>query len=363
MLVNRRLNPGSQKDTRHFELDLTDWGLSYEVGDSMAIYPTNDPGLVDEILKAIGATGDEMVPGGSKGEPLRPLREALSRDYRITQVTPKFLKAIAQRASGAPLLKELLHPERKADLDSYLWGLEMIDFLLEHRSVHFTPEEFVGLLAKLQPRLYSIASSLKAFPDQVHFIVDVVRYESHGRLRKGVCSSFIADRAEHCPVPVFPTSSKFRMPDDPETPMIMVGPGTGIAPFRAFLQERRALGARGKSWLFFGSQRERCDYFYKEDFDQLKSEGYLTRIDCAFSRDQEHKIYVQHRMRESSAEVWKWLDAGAHFFVCGDAKRMAKDVDAALRQIVEKEGGMEAEKANEYIEKMKMEKRYKRDVY
>jgi sulfite reductase (NADPH) flavoprotein alpha-component len=172
----------------------------------------------------------------------------------------------------------------------------------------------------------------------------------------------MAERAEGG-MPVFPTSSKFRMPEDNDVPMIMVGPGTGIAPFRAFLQERKALGARGKSWLFFGSQRERCDYFYKEEWDALKKEGYLERLDCAFSRDQEHKIYVQHRMHESSAELWKWLEEGAHFFVCGDAKRMAKDVDAALRQIVEKEGGMDGEKANEYIERMKTEKRYKRDVY
>ena len=361
LVVNRRLNPDSEKDTRHLEVDLAGWGLSYTVGDSMAIYPSNDPELVEEIIKAIGAKGDEIVPG-SKGTPL-PLREALLRDYRITQVTPKFLKAIAQRASGAPLLNDLLHPDRKADLDSYLFGLEVIDFLLEHRSVRFTPEEFIGLLAKLQPRLYSIASSLKAFPDQVHFTVDIVRYESHGRERQGVCSSFLAERANDSPVPVFPTTSKFRMPEDGNTPMIMVGPGTGIAPFRAFLQERKAVGARGKSWLFFGSQREKCDYFYQDEFAALKTEGYLTRIDCAFSRDQQHKVYVQHRMRENSAEIWKWLEEGAHFFVCGDAKRMAKDVDAVLRQIVEKEGGMDGEKANEYIEKMKTEKRYKRDVY
>ncbi len=361
MLVNRRLNPGSEKDTRHMEVDLSGSGLSYTVGDSMAVYPSNDPALVDEIIHALSASGDEMV-AGNKGS-LLPLREALLRDYRITQVTPKFLKAIAQKASGAPLLNELMHPERKADLDNYLWGLEMIDFLLEHRSVHFTPEEFVALLAKLQPRLYSIASSLKAFPDQVHFTVDVVRYESHGRKRAGVCSSFMAERANDSPMPVFPTTSKFRMPDDGNTPMIMVGPGTGIAPFRAFLQERKATGARGKSWLFFGSQKERCDYFYREEFDALRSEGYLARIDCAFSRDQQNKIYVQHRMQENSAELWKWLEEGAHFFVCGDAKRMAKDVDAALRQIVEKEGGKTGEEANEYIEKMKTEKRYKRDVY
>jgi sulfite reductase (NADPH) flavoprotein alpha-component len=238
----------------------------------------------------------------------------------------------------------------------------VIDFLLEHRSIHFTPEEFVGLLTKLQPRLYSIASSLKAFPESVHFTLDVVRYESHGRQRKGVCSTFMAERADDG-MPVYPTSSKFRMPEDNDLPMIMVGPGTGIAPFRAFLQERKALGARGKSWLFFGSQQEKCDYFYKDEFDELRKDGYLARIDCAFSRDQEHKIYVQHRMHENSAEFWKWLEEGAHFFVCGDAKRMAKDVDAALRQIVEKEGGLDGEKANEYIERMKTEKRYKRDVY
>ena len=228
----------------------------------------------------------------------------------------------------------------------------------------FTPEEFVGLLSKLQPRLYSIASSLKAFPDRVHFIIDVVRYESHGRQRNGVCSTFIAERAENVPVPIYPTTSKFRMPEDPNTPMIMIGPGTGIAPFRAFLQERRATSQKGKSWLFFGAQTEKCDYFYKDDFDQLKKDGYLTRIDCAFSRDQEHKVYVQHRMLENAAELWQWIDGeGAHFFVCGDAKRMAKDVDAALRKIIEQQGGKTPDAAGEYMEKLKADKRYKRDVY
>lgn len=361
MLVNRRLNPESEKDTRHFELDLTGWGLNYEVGDSMAIYPTNDEALVDEILKALHAAGDEMVPGTKT--PQLAFRDALLREYSITHVTPKLLKAIAERATTAPLLKELLEPDRKADLMSYLWGMEVIDFLYQHRSINFTPSEFVGVLSKLQPRLYSIASSLKAFPDQVHFIIDVVRYESNGRLRKGVCSTFMAERADHAPVPVYPSSSKFRMPEDPETPIIMVGPGTGVAPFRAFLQERRAVGARGKSWLFFGSQRESCDYFYKSDFDELQSQGYLNRLNCAFSRDQAHKIYVQDRMSENSAELWKWLEEGAHFFVCGDAKRMAKDVDAMLHQIVVREGGKTPEQASEYVEQLKKDKRYKRDVY
>ena len=361
LFVNRRLNPGSQKDTRHLEVDLTGWGQTFEVGDSMAVYPSNDPELVDEILAALGATGDEMVPR-PKGEPL-PFREALFREYLITQPTPKLLKAIAQRASSAPLLSELLDPARKQDLDTYLYGLEVIDFLVEHPSVKFTPEEFIPLLSKLQPRLYSIASSPKAFPHTVHFTLDVVRYESHGRLRNGVCSTFMAERAEHS-FPVFPTTSKFRMPENPDTPMIMVGPGTGIAPVRAFLQERRAIGARGKSWLFFGSQHAKYDYFYKDEFAQLIRDGFLTRIDCAFSRDQDRKIYVQHRMEENAAELWRWIEGeGAHFFVCGDAKRMAKDVDAALKKIVQTQGGKTPEQANEYIEQLKRDKRYKRDVY
>ncbi|MEP6936823.1 MAG: sulfite reductase subunit alpha [Chthoniobacterales bacterium] len=362
LVVNRRLTgDGSEKDTRHLEVDLAGSGLNYEVGDSMAVYPSNDAALVDEILHALCANGNEIVPG-NKGREV-PLREALLWDYSITQPTPKLLKAIAERASGAPLLKDLLHPERKQDLQSYLWGMETIDFLLEHRSVHFTAHEFVALLAKLQPRLYSVSSSLKAHPDSVHLTVDVVQYESHGRKRKGVCSNFLAERAETDRVPVFPTTSKFRLPEDGNIPIIMVGPGTGIAPFRAFLQERKVIGARGKTWLFFGSQREKTDYFYQTEFEQLQRESFLTRIDCAFSRDQQHKVYVQHRMSENAAEFWRWLEEGAHFFVCGDAKRMAKDVDAALSKIVQQEGGMDPEAASEYVEKLKSDKRYKRDVY
>jgi sulfite reductase (NADPH) flavoprotein alpha-component len=191
-----------------------------------------------------------------------------------------------------------------------------------------------------------------------------VQYESRGRLRKGVASTFLAERVDNMPVPVYPSSAKhFHLPENPDLPIIMVGPGTGIAPFRAYLQERQALGAKGKNWLFFGSRREKCDYSYKEDFDQFKRDGILTRLDCAWSRDQAHKVYVQHRMMENAAEIWRWLEDGAHFFVCGDARRMAKDVDASLRQIVQREGGKDAHQANEYIEKLKTEKRYKRDVY
>ena len=363
LTVNRRLSgKESVKDTRHFELDLTGWGLSFEVGDSVAIYPTNDPALVDEIIRAISAKGDEPVP---VAKTTKPLREALLRDYSIKPTTPKFLKAIAERASAAPLLRELLAPGRKQDLDTYLWGMEVIDFLIEHPSAKFKPAEFVGLLTKLQPRLYSVASSLRAFPDQVHFIIDIVTYESHGRLRKGVATSFLAERAQNVPVPVFPSSAKhFHLPEDPNTPIIMVGPGTGIAPFRAFLQERQAIGAKGDNWLFFGAQHKKCDYAYGDEFEKWKKDGFLTRLDCAWSRDQAYKIYVQHKMLESAAEIWNWIDSkGAQFFVCGDAYVMAKDVDATLRKIVQEHGGKTVEQANEYVEKLKSDKRYKRDVY
>jgi sulfite reductase (NADPH) flavoprotein alpha-component len=363
LVVNRRLSgPESAKDTRHFEIDLTGWGLSFEVGDSVAVYPSNDPDLVEEIIRALGVKGDEPV---SAAKTQKPFREALLRDYSITQPTPKFLKAITERANSSTLLNDLLEPERKEDLDRYLWGMEVIDFLNEHPSAKFRPEEFVGLLTKLQPRLYSVASSLRVYPERVHLIVDVVRYESHGRVRKGVCSSFLAERTDNVPVPVYPSSAKhFHLPENPDIPIIMIGPGTGIAPFRAYLQERQALGAKGKNWLFFGAQREKCDYAYKEDFDRFKRDGILTRLDCAWSRDQAHKIYVQHRILENAAEIWKWIDAeGAQFFVCGDARRMAKDVDAALRRIVQEQGDKSVSEANGYVEKLKSDKRYKRDVY
>ena len=363
LTVNRRLSTEeSEKDTRHFEIDLTNWGLSFEPGDSVAVYPTNDAALVDEIIRALGAKGDEPVMAAKTQ---KPLREALLRDFSITQPTPKYLKAIAERAASAPMLTELLHPNRKGDLENYLWGSEVIDFLLDHPSAKFKPEEFVTLLNKLQPRLYSVASSLRAFPEQVHFIVDVIRYESHGRVRKGVATGFLAERAQNVPVPVYPSSAKhFHMPDDPNVPLIMIGPGTGVAPFRAFLQDRQVTGAKGKTWLFFGAQREKCDYAYKDDWEKFTKDGLLTRLDCAWSRDQAHKIYVQNKMLDNAAEIWKWIDGeGAQFFVCGDAKRMAKDVDAALRKIVQEQGGKSIEEANSYVEQLKTDKRYKRDVY
>lgn len=363
--VNQKLTlQGSGKDTRHYELSLEGSGLDYVVGDSMGVYCMNDPALVDEILERLGFTGDEMVTSPAKRDV--PVRQALLEDSIITQPDRKFLKAVVERADAAPLLSELLTPERKDDLNEYLWGMEVVDFLLEHPSMRFEPQEFVATLRKLLPRLYSIASSLKAYPEQVHFTIATVQYTSHGRLRKGVCSNWLAERVgPNDPVPVFIHTAKgFRLPDDPATPVVMVGPGTGIAPFRAFLQERKAIGATGKNWLFFGEQHEKSDFFYRNEFEGYMKDGILTRLDTAFSRDQEHKIYVQHRMLENARELWEWIDAkGADFFVCGDATRMAKDVDNALHQIIREQGGKSPEEAAAYVEAMKKDHRYKRDVY
>jgi sulfite reductase (NADPH) flavoprotein alpha-component len=363
LLVNQKLTlEGSEKETRHYEFSLEGSGLQYEVGDSMGIFPQNNPGQVEELLEALHFSGDESVTT-KEGETFT-LREGLLKRFHIKDPSKQFLEAVVQR-SAAQELQELMQPDRKADLDRYLWGLEIIDFVLDHPSLRFTVEEFVATLRKLQPRLYSIASSLKAYPEQVHFIIATVRYESHGRQREGVASTYLADRLKsEDRLPMFVHVAKgFRLPEDPSTAIIMVGPGTGIAPFRAYLQERQAIGASGKNWLIFGEQRAKCDFFYQDEFLAARKTGALTRLDTAFSRDQDHKIYVQHRLLENSKDVFAWLEGGAHFFVCGDAARMAKDVDVALHQIVEKEGGKTPEQAAEYIENLRQQKRYKRDVY
>jgi Sulfite reductase, alpha subunit (flavoprotein) len=362
LLVNSRISgPESEKETCHFEISIAGSGFRYEPGDSMAVYASNDPELVEEIIHALGAKGDEIVPAGKTET--APLRQTLLRNYSITTPTPKFLKAIVERAPASTVLSYLLEPSRKHDLYQYLWGMEVIDFLVDHPSARFTPSEFVGLLSKLQPRLYSIASSLRMYPQEVHLMVDVIRYESHGRIRKGVASTFLADRAS-AGVPMFPAVAKhFHLPEDPDTAVIMVGPGTGLAPFRAFVQDRQVTGARGRNWLFFGSQRQACDFSYREDLESFKEGGMLARLDTAFSRDQGQKVYVQHRMLENAREIWRWLEEGAHFYVCGDASRMAKDVDAALHRIVREQGGKSVEETSAYVEKLKTDKRYKRDVY
>lgn len=364
LTVNRKLTAeASQKETRHFEISLANSGLNYEVGDSLGIFATNCPELVEDIIKALHLTGDEEVVNPDQLKV--SLRNALLKDYVITTPSKQLLEAIVNKAEAAPLLSELTKPDRKKDLEEYLFGLEVIDFLLEHPSIHFTADEFIALLRKLQPRLYSISSSLNAYPEQVHLTIAAVRYESHGRQRKGVASTFLSDHVTgDVPVPVFVHTAKgFRLPEDKSLPVIMVGPGTGVAPFRAMVQEREATGATGKNWLFFGEQRASSDFFYKEEWEAAMAKGVLTKLTTAFSRDQEQKIYVQHRMRENAAEIWQWLEEGAHFFVCGDGARMAKDVDFALNEIVAKEGGKTPEEAALYMEQFKIDKRYKRDVY
>jgi sulfite reductase (NADPH) flavoprotein alpha-component len=364
MLVNQKLNAqGSEKETWHYEFSLAGSGLQYEVGDSMGIFPHNNPLLVQELLDALHFSGDEQVTN-KEGETFS-IREGLLKHYHITQPSKQFLEAIIERSRNADELRELMHPDRKKELDAYLWGREIIDFLLDEPDIRFTPEEFAGKLRKLQPRLYSIASSLKVFPEQVHLMVAVVRYESRGRKREGVATTYLADRIDpEMPLPMFVHVAKgFRLPENPDRSIIMVGPGTGIAPFRAYLQERRATGATGKNWLFFGEQRSKCDYFYRQEFEAFEKQGVLTKFHTAFSRDQPYKIYVQHRLLENAREVYAWLQEGAYFYVCGDEARMAKDVDTALHQIIEKEGGMSPEAAAAYVETMRKEKRYKRDVY
>jgi sulfite reductase (NADPH) flavoprotein alpha-component len=364
LAVNRKLTgEASQKETRHFELSLAGSGLQYEVGDSLGVFPSNNPALVDLVLHELGFTGDEVVPSADAVQ--MPLREALTKSYILSEPSKQLLQAVAAKDSSAAFLEKLLLPEEKTALENFLWGRDVLDVLQQFPAAKFSPEEFAKVLRKLQPRLYSIASSQKAVGESVHLTIAVVRYgvDHSPRAREGVCSTYLTDRSGGS-APVFVHTAKhFRMPENSDTPMIMVGPGTGVAPFRAFLQERKATGAKGKNWLFFGDQRAVTDFLYREELEAAQADGSLHILSTAFSRDQEHKIYVQHRMHEHGAELFDWLENGAYFYVCGDAKRMAKDVDAALHEIVEKRGGKSSEQAKEYVEALKKEKRYRKDVY
>jgi sulfite reductase (NADPH) flavoprotein alpha-component len=352
--------PGSGKEVRHYELSLSGSGMEYSVGDALGVVPVNCPELVADLIAALRCTGNEPVKVGDQE---LCLSEALTRHFDISKPSQELVAAVAARSSEGPLAA-LLAPERAAELKQWLWGRGVID-LLSHLPEPFKPEEFVSLLRKLAPRLYSISSSPKAHPDEVHLTVSAVRYESHGKGRKGVASTFLADRvgdADFVKVFVQP-SHGFRPPERGGTPIIMVGPGTGIAPFRAFLEERQAVGATGKNWLFFGDQKRDTDFLYQQQLETWVKDGHLNRLDLAFSRDQAEKCYVQHRMLENAAELWSWLEEGAHFYVCGDASRMAKDVDAALHKAIETAGGKSPEEAKAYVAGLKSDKRYQRDVY
>lgn len=367
---NRLLNrPGSAKDTRHYVVDIAGSGMTYKAGDALGVFPTNRPELVDEIIARLHAKGDEPVsPAMLKLAAPIPLREALFSRLALAGPTKKILETLAARTPD-PTEKEkiadLLAPEAKEQLTAYLAEREYVDVLADFPHARLTPQEFVDHLRKLMPRLYSIASTGAVFPEEVHLTVATVRYQTNGRQRHGVCSTFLADRAalNETPVPVFVSHSHFSPPADGAKDIIMVGPGTGVAPFRAFMQERVATGATGRNWLFFGDQRRATDFLYEEEWLAWQQQGKLARLDLAFSRDQAEKIYVQDRMRQNGAELWAWLQGGAHFYVCGDAKRMAKDVDAALHEIIAQHGGMDAAAAVEYVKQLKKDHRYMRDVY
>lgn len=357
VLLNK---PGSGKEVRHYEIALNGSGLTYEAGDALGVVPVNCHELVDDVLEALKAKPDESVRFGDN---IVSLREALTHHFDVNKPSQELLAVVAKAAPQSELAA-LLAPEKREDLKKWLWGRQVID-LLELLPAPMPVGEFIPMLKRLAPRLYSISSSPKAHPDEVHLTVGAVRYESHGRERKGVASTFLADRvgdAEFVKVFVQP-SHGFKPPANGDTPMIMVGPGTGIAPFRAFLEERLVTGAKGKNWLFFGDQKKDTDFLYDELLTGWQASGFLTRLDLAFSRDQEKKLYVQDRMLENAAELWLWLEAGGHFYVCGDASRMAKDVDAALHKIVETAGGKSADEARAYVAKLKSDKRYQRDVY
>lgn len=362
VIANVNLNgTGSAKETVHLELSLEGSGLNYEVGDALAVIPENAEDTVSAFLTASGLSGSDKVEVKNVGDVT--LEEALKSHLDITALSRKVVTAY-QEMTGSPVLADLLSEDRKEEFKNFLWGREIVD-LFEIEPFKGSAQELVSILRKLPPRLYSIASSIKAHPDEVHLTVAAVRYNAYGKERKGVASTYIADDlpvGEKVKVYVH-QNKNFRLPADPSTPIIMVGPGTGIAPFRAFIEERAETGAGGESWLFFGDQRYSYDFLYQLEWQDHLKNGDLSKLDVAFSRDQPHKVYVQHKMLEKGAELWEWLEKGASFYVCGDAERMAGDVHDALLKIAQEHGGKSADEAAEYLSQLKKEKRYQRDVY
>jgi sulfite reductase (NADPH) flavoprotein alpha-component len=367
---NRMLTqPGSAKETRHFVVSLAGSGLHYKAGDSLGVFPSNRAEEVAEIIQRLGVTGDELVaPQALKLPAPMPLRDVLTHKVALAGPPRRIIETLAAKAT-APAeqakLTALLSPESKEALVAFLDDREFVDLLAEFPSAKLTPQEFVDHQRRLMPRLYSIASSSRVHPQEIHLTVAVVRYQTNGRARAGVCSTFLADRAlvGSTPTPVFVSNSHFGPPEDGAKDCIMIGPGTGIAPFRAFLQDRVATGATGRNWLFFGDQKRATDFLYENEWQNYLAKGQLARLDTAFSRDQSAKIYVQDRMRENAAALWQWLQGGASFFVCGDAKRMAKDVDLALHEIIAAQGNLTPAAAADYVKQLKKDKRYQRDVY
>jgi len=360
LAIKKLTREGSNKDVRFVALDLTGSGIEYDVGDALGVYPDNCTQLVDRCIDLLGMTGNEPVAVAPNK--LVTLRQALRSWRTITQADEDLANLLAENATDEKDVKAL---RELAEDDDRVERFDLFDLLQMHRSVKIRPADLVDTLPPLQPRLYSISSSQAALPNEVHLTVAVVRYELDGRPRRGVTSTFFAERVHLGDTAriFIQKSHAFGPPEDGDTPTIMVGPGTGIAPFRAFCQQRQHDGAKGKNWLLFGDQRQATDFLYEHELTQWVDDGLITRLDTAFSRDQDEKIYVQHRMLEHGGEIWQWLEDGAHFYVCGDASRMAKDVDAALKQIIAEHGGKSADEAEAYVSELTESGRYQRDVY
>jgi sulfite reductase (NADPH) flavoprotein alpha-component len=363
LLERRKLTAeASTKATLHLAFSTEGGQLKYEAGDAFGVIPTNDPNLVAEILQQLRFNGNEQVSAANSGS--TTLHDALLHGVQITRLSRKFIQEYAKRGNCQSLLA-LLTTEKQSDLEKYVAERGLVDLLAEFPGVLDDPADLVRMLPRLTPRLYSISSSPAAHKEQIHATVAVVRYFSNHRERGGVCSTLLADRtspSDRLPIYIQP-NKKFRLPSDPDSPMIMIGPGTGVAPFRGFLHERRALGHKGRNWLFFGERSASSDFLYREELEGMLIDGHLTRLDTAFSRDQARKIYVQDRMMEHSRIFWQWINDGSSIYVCGDASRMAKDVHAAILKIAAQEGRMSIEAAEDYVAQLKDQHRYHRDVY
>ena len=364
VLKNVNLNgANSHKETRHLELSLKGSSLSYVPGDALGIFPKNDPGLVTSLLEEMKWDEETLVTINKEGDTL-PLKDALTTYFEITLLSKKILQQAVEFTENEELRKLLLN-ENANQLKECIDGRDLLDMLRDFGPWNASAQEMVSLLRKMTPRLYSIASSIAVNPEEVHLTIGAVRYTAHGRERKGVCSVLVAERLkEGDTLPVFIQPNKhFHLPESQDTDIIMVGPGTGIAPFRSFIQERAVTKAQGRAWLFFGDQHAASDFLYRNELEQYQKDGVLTRIESAFSRDTAQKVYVQHKMLENSKELFEWLENGACFYVCGDKQYMAKDVHNALIDIIEKEGAMSREAAESYLNDIKAEGRYQRDVY
>ena len=364
VLENLNLNGrGSDRETRHLELSLEGSNLHFEPGDSLGVYPENHPELVDAIIGTMGWNAESIVPFNKKGDE-GTLREALLYHYEITVLTKPLLEQAVQFSSASGLT-ELLAAGNEGQLKEYIQGRDLLDLIQDFGPWQADARQFVTLLRKLPARLYSIASSYKANPDEVHFTVRAVRYQAHGRDRYGVCSVHCAERVNPGgSLPIYiQHNPNFKLPANPDAPIIMIGPGTGVAPFRSFLEEREELGAQGKSWLFYGDRHFVTDFLYQTDWQRMLKDGVLTKLDVAFSRDTEEKVYVQHRILEKSRELYEWLKDGAHIYICGDEKHMAHDVHSALLTVLQQEGGISLEEAAAYLDNLQQQGRYQRDVY